>query len=188
MLKHLTSILLSTSKFDGAEAVSRILREGFTFRATRTRQIEFVKASTGVLLRLEPQRDVAGIVSSCLLHELHHQILILQGDAAIVSALKEIRSAIDFMLQSPYHRTRTEAARCLHGLCVSIPNESSAILQSMSNALMSTHAEFSSSDRRWSFRLQGQAAALSAILCVGLSSRDGFPEQEIGVALAVART
>ena len=58
----------------------------------------------------------------------------------------------------------------------------------MSNALMSTHAEFSSSDRRWSFRLQGQAAALSAILCVGLSSRDGFPEQEIGVALAVART
>jgi hypothetical protein len=91
------------------------------------------------------------------------------------------------MLQSPYHRTRVEAARCLHGMCVSIPNKSSSILQNMSNSLMSTHAEFSSSDRGWSFRLQGQAAALSAILCVGLSSRDGFPEQEIGVALAVAR-
>jgi len=76
MLKHVTSILLSTSKFDGAEAVSRVIRKGFTFHATRSRLIEFVKASIHVLVGLEPQRDVAGVVSSCLLHELHHQILV----------------------------------------------------------------------------------------------------------------
>lgn len=93
------SLLCATSKFDGSAAVSRIIRWGFIEGSCESEQLAFSSVVARVLRQYDPSKDAGGDVTSCLLHELHWQLLVL-GEA--IRPLEDsILSAINHLLSSP---------------------------------------------------------------------------------------